>query len=1693
MFRSRVLYRCVFVTLLIGACWCGRPGMAQSIENNLTQLEQGVLEKINQYRQIFRLPPLQPDATLSQAAREHSADMMRQGRVTHESAIPGQRTPEERYEQAFGTPPQKLTENVGMLPPGLSTPDFLFTNLTYQSGTLQNLVDKETTSIGVGLAVGQDGRVWATVMCAGVGGRPAPAPALPLPAPENPAPPPASPSSPPARSDGKIVYRGILDPEFFAFMDAAGGFSDMYRLTENLPGGEAAVQAFWAFAKTAYDRERETPTSGRAESSEVTGTQLKEFQFLVSEHYPEPKAEAYRSSLGDIPRHVPGPVLTSGQAKGSLGGWFFNPHQYLVFNVPGPGDPAAGATLTFHVELACAPVSAAPDGRITGTCSMKYKYYCWLGIPGSGVPIPGGWRESETRLAWYAVPSDPSATEYRLYLDRAPETKLLSEQLTADMMGHFPVLVAVLRPEGAPPVTESRTPPPVKETAQPPIPASVDTAAQDDEDSAADIRWLTSIEEQLNDAEKLKNKALYDLEQKARCIAELQRRIDALNNLLKDLPLEEEAATNLEAAMRAAIDIWDSAWGPPPGPGKDVRVFVNEQIEVLKQKILVARKEQDDKIQEVLETYYGGIMEQLRERGPQCKMPEARAAAQQAIKDLNQIITYSKVELYGAADRGKEFQEAARACIAEGRYVPETHFLQAVWAASHGNRRLALEAFRHVEQETAAPEETPMTGAKARELEAQGSSLHNQARAMVWILEDTYLKEIAAKAAGEAQQVRAEEEQRLQKAGDDSGLISNALTYLKMGEVSALSAITGREDALEGLASAYQNSVAAQEYGLLLMRSLHERGVSLGSLRGMTNDEFLDLIHSQYQEAGQKVTPADALQMRAAILAALNYTDAGRLAASQPATGSKQMLKVDTGADYFYHGSYAETELEWWGDAMNLANVLMFMVPVTDFSIVGKMLGRAGRVVLGDARAAGVAIDSATETAAVTGMASQLPRMFAETKTGQMMLNEFSRFFAKSTWLKDRALEMSVQLIGGMTGAAVGGTIGVLMGSDGKAEAEAGELLASLFAGWAAGDAGKMKALMQAHGITSEQVQAVAAAQERAAKASAELADAAGRHAGAIREALPTSPGEAISAEAKLKAGKTRQQIEAELDRAIGDIQAANQALRNGDKAIIDAAAFRKAEEMVVALEGAASAERGEIARARAILDCLDRKARLAAAGTKLTGAAAETAEVAAALPQAGARPGAAAESIEAASHSAGVPSFRGNGITRNLDLLVMEPGKLTEALAGYKNRLALLRQIAADELIKAGHLYENIASLEKTAELKSIVSGWPKGGSALAHENPVTEEELASLMARSKDGRIRLRPIAGSEFKNEYEEELLAKLSSQKPPGPKKATAQKPYWVEENRGDDKWERVGVFKEGHPAFRGRDIQAETLFEDVKRTIGPVITDAKREVRLGIAACGKVQMYFGKEEINGILVDIWKDGTFVRFADGCEVGALGTAAAPLVKEQIAGDMVISTLFGDPDRHEANFLIAGLGDVADFDHGFADIDGFFFEQDFRTPKVPDPLNDRESIKTCMKRDILTCRNRNPVVKALHELITIEDMKPWIEKFKPFFKDKESLSKFLNDNTRIKLGSPRFNEIVDIGLKRFEVLEETLHECFGSKKNLKPLPMEYEETKMPRGPSASAKNVRPIPIVRVVPWRGVAPQAAARATVESLALAA
>ena len=93
---------------------------------------------INDYRAQHGVPPLAPDPSLSELAREHAARMARDKRLSHHGF-------EERFAKA-GSP--RCVENVGW---NQRTPEAEFTGWRDSPTHARNLLDADVTRMGIGI------------------------------------------------------------------------------------------------------------------------------------------------------------------------------------------------------------------------------------------------------------------------------------------------------------------------------------------------------------------------------------------------------------------------------------------------------------------------------------------------------------------------------------------------------------------------------------------------------------------------------------------------------------------------------------------------------------------------------------------------------------------------------------------------------------------------------------------------------------------------------------------------------------------------------------------------------------------------------------------------------------------------------------------------------------------------------------------------------------------------------------------------------------------------------------------------------------------------------------------------------------------------------------------------------------------------------------------------------------------------------------------------------------------------------------------------------------------------------------------------------------------------------------------------------------------------------------------------------
>jgi uncharacterized protein YkwD len=138
-----------------GAGWCPRATDIPSSDGDLDEATAATYCLVNAERTSRGLRPLRRDADLAQAAREHSADMVRHDFFSHTS--PGGETLKDRVREAgYGKPGQgwRAGENLGWGTQDRASPNALVDAWLESSAHRRILLSSDYREIGVGVATG---------------------------------------------------------------------------------------------------------------------------------------------------------------------------------------------------------------------------------------------------------------------------------------------------------------------------------------------------------------------------------------------------------------------------------------------------------------------------------------------------------------------------------------------------------------------------------------------------------------------------------------------------------------------------------------------------------------------------------------------------------------------------------------------------------------------------------------------------------------------------------------------------------------------------------------------------------------------------------------------------------------------------------------------------------------------------------------------------------------------------------------------------------------------------------------------------------------------------------------------------------------------------------------------------------------------------------------------------------------------------------------------------------------------------------------------------------------------------------------------------------------------------------------------------------------------------------------------------
>jgi uncharacterized protein (TIGR03000 family) len=124
-------------------------------EIKMSEMEKAILDRTNAERKKKDLPELKPSPKLFVAARKHSENMARQEKLAHE--LDGKK-PSDRVKEA-GYPGGFVGENVAY---GATTAEEVVSGWMESEGHRANILNKNFTEIGVGVAKASDGTFYFT-------------------------------------------------------------------------------------------------------------------------------------------------------------------------------------------------------------------------------------------------------------------------------------------------------------------------------------------------------------------------------------------------------------------------------------------------------------------------------------------------------------------------------------------------------------------------------------------------------------------------------------------------------------------------------------------------------------------------------------------------------------------------------------------------------------------------------------------------------------------------------------------------------------------------------------------------------------------------------------------------------------------------------------------------------------------------------------------------------------------------------------------------------------------------------------------------------------------------------------------------------------------------------------------------------------------------------------------------------------------------------------------------------------------------------------------------------------------------------------------------------------------------------------------------------------------------------------------
>ena len=1119
-----------------------------------------------------------------------------------------------------------------------------------------------------------------------------------------------------------------------------------------------------------------------------------------------------------------------------------------------------------------------------------------------------------------------------------------------------------------------------------------DDLAELDEQYSRDENWLISMTREFGEAHRAKAHARCQLRVMHDAAKNIQRHIDAIKRTLSKT-IGAPSDDLLEDAWRAYME--DDKGLPDtrsPKTGLTMRQVLQKRVVSLQEELAAVRKEQDKLIKKTVERFTN-LADELEAKGGKSKWKDIKAEALVSSKYVAERAPLVELELLLAAGQKDDFRNAARAMIDKGKFVEQVRLMEALHFADIKDSRATL---------------------KSTHLTLKHNPKNQEAQKMLERLELGYLMAIDRKTMGEAAVISKRCWKRLATHGD-AGFWGYCKDVFTSGVGESMMALGGKHASLAKFSGTVQEEAARQHVGLTLICRLREAGLTLDQIKGLNNQQFIDVVKKSFPKFKGELPAKVVSRMRKAIHLAFQNTDVKRIASR-----SDLQLYVDTGKAYYNTDiidlSLSERLGEMVCDGVNVKNVLIMAGPSAVVQAGGKAAG-TGYWGFSGASAPKNLITAKEAFTSAIGLQGAVESL-GKTKMGDRLIGQFVSYHKSTGFIGHRAVDMLVQIYATQAAGASGRGAAAFFRGGKKTQEKLGraaELFAEVITAFGVGDYDVMAKAATQYKFNKAQADSIAGALKQALTHTKQTAVLYGKHMKQLDKAM-----EELASNARLTPG-TKQAVAKSMTEIEGDLATLARKLATDDAS---PSVLQRYNSLRVAYQGLDAAQSQMPKRtkawqsfAREIGEEVDARYNTLINQHKSCQAMGKSLQKTGASPTGtvipGAKPGTGQKALRQIDWQ---PDFKKPGVVRAADDMLLQ-GKHKQAVRGYEDALAVYDEIGLGRTTAAKEISAKLdyakRSLQGAQDIEFAKLG-PKVNEGITDAITSKELNVVKQAALNPKSNIRFEKIGKG--------------------------ATEPYFVIEEameNGRNVSRKLYVFKPDDPRLPLGG-QAEEVFPAFAKDLDIDVPAARRATVM----------------LNGKAVR----GTFVRYAGGEELLGCDLGTRLALKKEIAKDWTLRAFFGDYDGHASNYLLAADGQLIPIDRNLSNMKEDNIRAIYDAIGLTE-LSDVPEVRAGQIKEIMKHRlkmmwtTKRPIYSAMVPVgnqMTYEDVADGIKK----------IQSWKRADIKAKIGT-KFGadteQVLDVLEARRDVMKEAFQEFLEKTPASAPIPGGVTLTPMPLSPLA------------------------------------